>query len=482
MLLLGAACHRDPDPPTPLGDVGGGDSSDAPLGGDGVTEGWAGAAMDPETGVVWTLQVEDADDSEHFDDGLKTLHAISLGGSESTWIASMLGSEDEGLLFLGDRVVLLSEYCDGETLTAFDSLSMEFLRSVELPYHWDRVLLSPSGRFLAAVDQGPRDRACEDDPDWDDEDGPWEYPLQVVDLETFETLEVPYSGEYVDAVWAHGRDELITASGPVDGPTPFVWVRRLEVSPGRDVGGPFEAAETRVVPVAGWSLWGAGFGAGTGPSFAVSPDDRFAIVALKDQADPTRFEDTRFAVLDTASGPLYRVEHRHGPVLFAEGGNTLVAIAVDGGGSTVQLIDSATGARRELRIEAAHPSAVLFDAGIVGDGAAVLAGWRFGGGYVLVDVATGEPRIVDGDVEIDPRSAVDDPGTGFTWLHGPVRLDVVAGTLETFPGAPVGSELLGRFDALGVPVYRSVSGSQQTLLYLDPLTGDVAWQATLHAW
>ena len=233
------------------------------------------------------------------------LHAIRADADEAVEVDEAPPYRDARILFPTGGVLLMREVGGGEALTLFDRQSLEPKTARHTAARYAGTRMSPSHRWIAVADNASP-----------------ELPIHVLDGETLEAHPVPHGGRWLEAMWMNHGEELVTA---------------------------IFSSEPRGLRIAGFpmeSVVGDGFatdatGAWARPVFdvavpgktgdlcfsftwvAVSPDDRWVVVPVRDVVSQRR----ELVVVDVPQRSYRIVPGAKGPVGFTADGSTIVSYA-----------------------------------------------------------------------------------------------------------------------------------------------------------
>ncbi len=403
-------------------------------------------AVDPVTERVYVLRrtvvTHEDSDGDEWSETFKHLYQVSPDGG-ARMLADVSDLDDLRMLFPRDQVLLMAERDGQDLLRVLDPSTGAVLREIATDARYHGTRLSPSGRFIAVADN--TEGAA---------------PIHIIDTTTYDIVEIPHDGMWLEAMWANERDVLVAMvdyerSWGLQAPDPatarmrfLAWdVESLAAGGFPTAGGVF-AAPIVDVRVDGVTLDGAFSFSWVG----VDPEDRSAVFPVRayrpeDPASEGFSIDgdgwhADLLVVDLASGALRRVENAFGPVGFTPDGSTIVSYryvdvldeegmetSVDAQILTVDLMTLATEAL-ELPLDGLPSFFVTREGSWV-----VVAAVGGGEQLVLYDLDAGTMTRVAGE-GVGLNEFVSRPGHAELWLVDGAalhRLDLMSALLERVP-------------------------------------------------
>jgi hypothetical protein len=401
-------------------------------------------AVDPVTELVYVLRrtevTHEETDGTRWIETFKHLYQVSPDGGGARHLADVSDLEDLRMLFPRDQVLLMGERGGQDLLRVLDPSTGAVLRELHTDARYHGTRLSPSGRFVAVADNTSTTA-----------------PIHIIDTTTYDIVEIPHDGMWLEAMWANDRDVLVAMvdyqrSWGLEAPDPalarmrfLAWdVESLAAAGFPTIDGVF-ADPIVDVSADGVTLDGAFSFSWVG----IDPDDRSAVFPVRayrpeDPAsegvslDPEGWH-ADLLVMDLASGALRRVENAFGPVGFTPDGSTIVSYRyvdvlddegmeteVDPQILTIDLMTLATEAL-ELPLEGLPSFFVTREGSWV-----VVAAVGGNEQLVLYDLDAGTPTRVDGEA-VDLNEFVTRPGHPELWLVDGAalhRLDLMSALLE----------------------------------------------------
>ncbi len=403
-------------------------------------------AVDPITERVYVLRrttvTHEDSEGRETQEVFKHLYAIEPDGGPPRHLADVSDLEDLRMLFPRGQVLLMGERDGTDLLRVLDPTSGAVLREVPTTARYHGTRLSPSGRFVAVADNAATD-----------------VPIHIIDTETYEIVEVPHDGVWLEAMWANDRDVLV---GMVDyhrgwnlsEPDPALARMRFlawDVAALKQNGFPTEngffANPLFDVTVDGVTLDSAFSFSWVG----IDSADRYAVFPVRayrpeDPAaeGPGGYEGWHadLLVIEMATGALRKIDNGFGPVGFTPDGSTIVSYryleVLDADGSIVEhdpqilMIDALTLEAEAMTIPLEGGPSFF----VTREGSWVVVASAWGDEeLVLYDVDAGMMSRVGGD-PVGLREFVSRPGYPEIWLvddGGLYRLDLMSSQLERIP-------------------------------------------------
>lgn len=287
-------------------------------------------AVDPVTETAYVLRRTDVTheetDGTTWRETFKHLYRVSPDDAGAHLLADVSDLDDLRMLFPRDQVLLMAERHGQDLLRVLDPSTGAVLRELQVDARYHGTRLSPSGRFVAVADNTGGTA-----------------PIHIIDTTTYDIVEIPHDGLWLEAMWANERDVLVAMvdygrSWGLEEPDPataqmrfLAWdVESLAASGFPTNDGVF-ADPIVDVRVEGVTLDGAFSFSWVG----VDPDDRSAVFPVRAYRpeDPASVGPSfdggdwhaDLLVLDLATGALRRVENAFGPVGFTPDGSTIVS-------------------------------------------------------------------------------------------------------------------------------------------------------------
>lgn len=401
-------------------------------------------AVDPVTETIYVLRRTDVRheeaDGTTWSETFKHLHQVRPDGGPARLLADVSDLDDLRMLFPRDQVLLMGERAGQDLLRVLDPSTGAVLRELETHARYHGTRLSPSGRFIAVADNTTSTA-----------------PIHIIDTTTYDIVEIPHDGMWLEAMWANDRDVLVAMvdyarSWGLAAPDPatarmrfLAWdVETLAAAGFPTTDGVF-ASPIVDVSVEGVTLDGAfslswvgidpGDRSAVFPVRAYRPEDPASIGVSLDGAD----WQADLLVMDLATGALRRVENAFGPVGFTPDGSTIVSYryvdvpgddgtetAPDAQILTVDLMTLATEAL-ELPLDGLPSFFVTREGSWV-----VVAAVAGNEQLVLYDLDAGTMTRVAGE-GVDLNEFVSRPGHAELWLVDGAalhRLDLMSALLE----------------------------------------------------
>ena len=351
-------------------------------GGDTWLEGGAIAVDDrSETAFVLTTETPQVSGAT----ARKVLRAVGADDGRVSEVADLTGRADPRILFPASGVLVMSEPAAGgdDELRLLDPQTFEETKRVVASGRYHGTRMAPSRRFIAVADN---DAALA--------------PIHVVDAATLEQRVIPHGGDWLEAMWLHGRDELHAIVFEDDASGPRARLLAWDVA----------ALSAQGFPTGEGGLWADprldvsvdDIAADFAFSFTwvgVSPDDRWVVHPVQRRAaDGTSAHE--LLVLEVETGAVRSVPNAKGPVGFTPDGSTIVSYADVGDG---------TGDQRLLLVDVETLEVDEQDVPITG-GLSYFVSRE--GNFVVVGSSGGGQRLVLYDVDSGTQTQMDGPGVG----------------------------------------------------------------------
>jgi hypothetical protein len=281
-------------------------------------------AVDPTTETTFTI-VDTCDDLECAAP-TRELVAVRPGASEAEKVLDVTGRDDARLLFVEPGILSMAQSKGRERLELLDRDTFEPLAARDSDTWYWGTRISGSRRWIAVADNAA--------PPWD---------LHLIDAATLEPRVIPHGGDWLETMFTHGGDRLVSIVFGAEGAPARLLVHNLEEVSKDDFtiakGSSTWVTELEldvpdVYPDAWFSFTWVG----------ISPDDRLAVFpVLRDVGDGSAPKHA-LLVLDLEAGTVRTVDDAKGPVGFSPDGSTIVSYGdtnADGDQALV-LIDAET--------------------------------------------------------------------------------------------------------------------------------------------
>ncbi|MCA9520710.1 MAG: hypothetical protein KC609_07050 [Myxococcales bacterium] len=263
-------------------------------------------AVDPQTETIYLLvQSTSTTPQGAIQNSIRSvLFAFDPDGGEHRFVADLTGLGDIRINFVADAIPLMGQTRSngGETLIVIDKATYQERQRKSLSgYYWGS-RLSPSRRFLVVAENAER-----------------HVPLHLIDTKTLHTTVIPHDGDWLEAMWLHGRDTLLAVVFYHARQTAriLMWDAETLVSSAYKLGadGCWDQPTLDVtLDDVQEDMWLSYTWVG------VSPDDKTVVFPMR-ASDGT----SKLVLLDVASRGLRQVPNARGPVAFTPDSSTIVS-------------------------------------------------------------------------------------------------------------------------------------------------------------
>lgn len=422
--------------------------------------------VDPVTETSYVLHVVHAEGKDASEtEPTKNLYAINPDTAAVTHVADVTGLADLRILFPEQAVLLMGEVDGKDQLRKLDISTYDETDRKDTTARYNGTRLSPSRRYVAVADNIPESA-----------------PIHIIETATLSTVEVPHNGEWLEAMWLNGSDQLLAV----------VFYNMWNANAyARLVLWSIEDVRTGNFALDGDGLWqnpeldirvpgASGDMAFSFTWVGVSPDDRYAVfpVLFEDEVEPDTWNH-KLVVLDLINGGTRIVEDARGPVGFTPDGSTIVSYRyVEVAGQTeaqLLMLDRNTLEEEILDLPFDQASPQYF---VTREGNFVVIASNFGNEtLVLYDIDNKNMTNLSGPA-LNLHEFVSRLGEGQLWIvdDGLHLLNFFAGTLETveLDWMPDHINILRQRDRL---VLDDMSSNK--IRFMDPETATTVMEADL---
>lgn len=372
-------------------------------------------------------------------------------------VEDLTGRSDLRVLFptTGVLVMSQSDAAANDRLDLFDKDSLKLLKSFDAPGRYYGTRSSPSRNYVAVADNAKQGA-----------------PIHVIDMATLEPKIVPHNGDWLEAMWLNGSDELVaivfynTWFGKDKTGSPHARILSWKMAAIRSSGFALDAQGMwpaprlnidvpNVAPELLFSFTWVG----------ISPDDHYAVfpvMQLPNDATSGSSGPPELLVVDVTDGSLRKVANAEGPVGFTPDSQTIVSYT----STELKLIDVKT-----LQVSA---KTVPIASGLLSYFVS------HEGNFIVVGSSLGDERLVLYDVDHDTTTQMAGPGIHLTefvsrpghnelWLvdHAALyRLGFATGVFDLIPTtfSPAHINILPKRDRL---VFNGYPANE--LFFFDPV-------------
>jgi len=369
-------------------------------------------AVDPRSEVSYVLETKKKGQVT-----TKTLYSIHPDAGNPIPVATMTGYSDIRIVFPKNHVLVMAEKNGVDSLMLLDPDTMSLVETLETPGRYNGIRVSPSGRFLAAADNNHPNA-----------------PIHIIDTQTWDILEIPHDGQWLEAMWLNGTDELVA----------IVFYEGAGANPhARLLSWSMETVADAGFAVAEGGLWADPIldsqadGVVMDMLFSftwvgISPDDSTAVFPVRviQEDGEVRY---MLIVMDVLSGQIRFVDDARGPVGFTPDSTTIVSYRYVGKDQAPQLVLIDPDTLEEEPMELPMVSGPQYF--VSHEGNFIVVASQFGNeNLVLYDVDNSTMETVAGPA-VGLNEFVSRPGQGELWLvdQGLFRLDLFTNQLDAQP-------------------------------------------------
>jgi hypothetical protein len=414
--------------------------------------GFGDIAVDDRTEASFIRRVHTVTDPETAkESSTSILIAVDPDTGAARDVADLTNRDDPRLLFPKTGVLVMSETAGHDRLELLDKDTFAPITSEDAMVRYHGTRMSPSRSWIAVADN-TSDKA----------------PIHILDTEMLKPTIIPHDGEWLEAMWMNGSDELL-AIVFYKMNTPDAYARILAWSMAEVSESGFKPDTSGFWPNPKFDISVDGMTSDLAFSFTwvgISPDDHWAVFPVRD-VRATGADAYALLVVDTTTSDVRKVKNAKGPVGFTPDSSTIVSYNDSG---------DQPGDQRLLLIDVASLGVDPQDVPIKGGMTYFISR---DGNFVVVGSSVGGQRLALYDVDQDKITQMDGPGVGLfefvsrkgkgeMWMVDQeelFRLDLLQGVFEPINTdfAPQHINILPKRDRLVLDGSRS-----DQLFFFDP--------------